>query len=210
MIGTRTPGACIRRCERWPTAGRATRLMSDAYTPRPEDKFSFGLWTVGNRGRDPFGDVVRDALAPAAAVAMLGEVGAWGVNLHDNDQVPIDATPSERDRIVKEFTCACERHGIVVPMATVNLFFDPVFRDGAFTANDARVRAYALQKTMRAMDLGAELGAKIFVLWGGREGVETDACRRPDEAVKRLRKRSTIFVNTTSTRNMDTSSRLRP
>src|SRR5256712_3136692 len=161
--------------------------MSDAYTPGPEDKFSFGLWTVGNRGRDPFGDVVRDALAPAAAVAMLGEVGAWGVNLHDNDLVPIDATPSERDRIVKEFTCACERHGIVVPMATVNLFFDPVFRDGAFTANDARVRAYALQKTMRAMDLGAALGAKIFVLWGGREGAETDACRRPDEAVKRLR-----------------------
>src|SRR2546425_11756691 len=187
MIGTRTTDACIRRCERWPTAGRATRLMSDAYTPRPEDKFSFGLWTVGNRGRDPFGDVVRDALAPAAAVAMLGEVGAWGVNLHDNDLVPIDATPSERDRIVKEFTCACERHGIVVPMATVNLFFDPVFRDGAFTANDARVRAYALQKTMRAMDVGAALGAKIFVLWGGREGTETDACRRPDEAVKRLR-----------------------
>ena len=161
--------------------------MSDPYTPRPEDKFSFGLWTVGNRGRDPFGDVVRDALAPTDAVAMLGDVGAWGVNLHDNDLVPIDATASERDRIVKEFICACERHGIVVPMATVNLFFDPVFRDGAFTANDARVRAYALQKTMRAMDLGAELGATIFVLWGGREGAETDACRRPDEAVKRLR-----------------------
>src|SRR5260370_31795398 len=161
--------------------------MSDAYAPRPEHKFSFGLWTVGNRGRDPFGDAVRDTLAPVDAVAMLAEVGAWGVNLHDNDLVPIDATPSERDRIVKAFVSACERHRIVVPMATVNLFFDPVFLDGAFTANDARVRAYALQKTMRAMDLGAELGAKIFVLWGGREGTETDACRRPDEAVKRLR-----------------------
>jgi xylose isomerase len=161
--------------------------MSDAYTPEPRDRFSFGLWTIGNRGRDPFGDVVRDALAPADAVAMLAEVGAWGVNLHDNDLVPIDATPAERDRIVKDFAGACERHGVVVPMATVNLFFDPVFRDGAFTANDARVRAYALQKTMRAMDLGAELGAAIFVLWGGREGTETDASRRPDEAVKRLR-----------------------
>ena len=161
--------------------------MSDPFTPKPEDKFSFGLWTVGNRGRDPFGDAVRDALAPVDAVALLGEVGAWGVNLHDNDLVPIDATPSERDRIVTTFKGACERHGIVVPMATVNLFYDPVFRDGAFTANDARVRAYAVQKTMRAMDLGAELGAKIFVLWGGREGTETDACRRPDEAIKRLR-----------------------
>ena len=161
--------------------------MPDTYAPRPEHKFSFGLWTVSNRGRDPFGDVVRPALTPVEAVKMLGEVGAWGVNLHDNDLVPIDATPSERDAIVKDFKRACETHHIVVPMATVNLFYDPVFRDGAFTANDPRVRAYALQKTLRAMDLGAELGAKVFVLWGGREGTETDACRRPDEAVKRLR-----------------------
>jgi xylose isomerase len=161
--------------------------MSDRFTPRPEHKFSFGLWTVSNRGRDPFGEAVRPALAPVDAVAMLASVGAWGVNLHDNDLVPIDATPAERDRIVKEFKGACATHGIVVPMATVNLFYDPVFRDGAFTSNDPSVRGYAVQKTMRAMDLGAELGAKIFVLWGGREGVETDACRRPDDAVKRLR-----------------------
>jgi xylose isomerase len=161
--------------------------MSDSLTPRDEHKFSFGLWTVGNRGRDPFGDFVRDPLPPVDAVALLRDVGAWGVNLHDNDLVPIDASPAERDRIVREFRQACEKHRIVVPMATVSLFFDPVFRDGAFTANDPAVRAYALQKTMRAMDIGAELGAKIFVLWGGREGTETDACRRPDEAVKRLR-----------------------
>jgi xylose isomerase len=161
--------------------------MSDAYSPRPEHKFSFGLWTVSNRGRDPFGSEVRPALDPVDAVALLGEVGAWGVNLHDNDLVPIDATPAERDTIVRNFKKACERHGIVVPMATVTLFFDPVFRDGAFTANDPAVRAYAVQKTMRAMDLGAELGAKTFVLWGGREGTETDACRKADDAVKRLR-----------------------
>lgn len=161
--------------------------MTDKYTPRPEHRFSFGLWTVGNRGRDPFGAEVRPTLSPVEIVRLLAEVGAWGVNFHDNDLVPIDATPQERDRIVREFRQACEDHGIVVPMATVNLFFDPVFRDGAFTSNDARVRAYALQKTMRAMDLGAELGAKIFVLWGGREGTETDGCRRPDEAIKRLR-----------------------
>ena len=161
--------------------------MTNAYAPRPEHKFSFGLWTVSNRGRDPFGDVVRAPLPPNEAVALLGEVGAWGVNFHDNDLVPIDATAAERDRIVREFKRACEAHQVVVPMSTVNLFFDPVFRDGAFTANDAQVRAYALQKTLRAMDLGAELGARVFVLWGGREGTETDACRRPDEAVKRLR-----------------------
>lgn len=162
-------------------------MPADSYTPRPEHKFSFGLWTVGNRGRDPFGDAVRPTLEPKAAVAMLSEIGAWGVNLHDNDLVPIDASPGERDRIVREFKQACESHSLKVPMATVNLFYDPAFRDGAFTANEADVRAYAVQKTMRAMDIGAELGAKIFVLWGGREGVETDACRRPDEAVKRLR-----------------------
>jgi xylose isomerase len=162
-------------------------MANDSYQPRPEHKFSFGLWTVGNRGRDPFGDAVRSAIPPVDIVSMLAEVGAWGVNLHDNDLVPIDATPAERDRIVSEFKKACERNGIVVPMATVNLFYHPVFRDGAFTANDPQVRAYALQKTMRAMDLGAELGAKIFVLWGGREGTETDACRRADVAVQRLR-----------------------
>jgi xylose isomerase len=157
------------------------------YQPKPEHKFSFGLWTVGNRGRDPFGDFVRPMMQPVDIVRMLGEVGAWGVNLHDNDLVPIDATPAEREGIVREFSKACHDYGVVVPMATVSLFFHPVFRDGAFTANDPEVRAYALQKTMRAMDLGAELGAKIFVLWGGREGVETDACRRADEAIKRLR-----------------------
>jgi len=158
-----------------------------SYQPRAEDKFSFGLWTIGNRGRDAFGDAVRPTIAPNDIVALLAEVGAWGVNLHDNDLVPIDATPSQRDCIVGSFKKACETNGIVVPMATVSLFYHPIFRDGAFTSNDPEVRAYALQKTMRAMDIGAELGAKIFVLWGGREGVETDACRRADDAIKRLR-----------------------
>lgn len=161
--------------------------MGDSYQPRAEHKFSFGLWTVGNRGRDPFGDVVRPALSPCEIVALLAEVGAWGVNFHDNDLVPIDSTAKERDKIVRDFRQALQQHGIVVPMATVNLFFDPAFRDGAFTANDADVRAYALEKTKRAMDLGTEFGAKIFVLWGGREGTETDACRRPEEAIKRFR-----------------------
>ncbi len=162
-------------------------MAQDKYAPKPEDKFTFGLWTVGNRGRDPFGDAVRPTLPPVEAVRMLADVGAYGVNFHDNDLVPIDATPQQRDQIVRDFKAACGENGIVVPMATVNLFYDPVFRDGAFTSNDASVRAYSVQKTMRAMDLGAEFGAKIFVLWGGREGVETDACRRPDEAIKRLR-----------------------
>jgi xylose isomerase len=157
------------------------------YQPRAEHKFSFGLWTVGNRGRDPFGDFVRPLISPIEIVSMLAEVGAWGVNLHDNDLVPIDATAAERDNIVCAFKKACKSSGIVVPMATVSLFFHPIFRDGAFTANDPEVRAYALQKTMRAMDIGAELGAKTFVLWGGREGVETDACRKAEDAIKRLR-----------------------
>ena len=162
-------------------------MNKNSYQPKPQHKFSFGLWTLGNRGRDPFGDAVRPSITPLQIVSMLAEVGAWGVNLHDNDLVPIDATPAERDRIVRDFKKHCDKEGIVVPMATVSLFFHPVFRDAAFTSNDPEVRAYAVQKTMRAMDIGAELGAKIFVLWGGREGTETDGCRRADEAVKRLR-----------------------
>jgi xylose isomerase len=120
-------------------------------------------------------------------VHLLAEVGAYGVNFHDNDLVPIDATPAERDAIVRDFKKALAETGLVVPMATTNLFTDPAFKDGGFTSNDPAVRAYGLQKTMRAIDLGVELGAKVYVLWGGREGVETDASKDPIEALKRYR-----------------------
>ena len=139
----------------------------NSYSPKLQDKFSFGLWTIGNRGRDPFGDFVRPVITPVEIVKVLSETGAWGVNLHDNDLVPIGATCAERDRIVREFKKACEQHGIVVPMATVSLFFHPIFRDGAFTANDPEVRAYALQKTMTAMDLGAELALRYLCYGAG-------------------------------------------
>jgi xylose isomerase len=161
--------------------------MSDVYQPQPEHKFTFGLWTVGNMGRDPFGEPVRERMTPVEIVHLLAEVGAFGVNLHDNDLVPIDATSAERDRIVAEFKKALSDTGLVVPMATTNLFSDPAFKDGAFTSNDPKVRAYALQKTMRAIDLGVELGAKVYVFWGGREGVESDAAKNPLDAGKRFR-----------------------
>jgi xylose isomerase len=162
-------------------------MSNDSYTPRPEHRFTFGLWTVGNVGRDPFGEAVRAPLAPAYIVRRLGELGAYGVNLHDEDLVPRDATAAERDRIVREFGQALGESGVKVPMATTNLFSDPAFRDGAFTSNDRRVRAYAIQKAMRSMDLGAELGAAIYVFWGGREGTETNAARDPREAMKWFR-----------------------
>jgi len=160
--------------------------MSD-YAPKPENKFTFGLWTVGNRGADPFGYAVREGKSPAELVRLLGEVGAYGVNFHDNDLIPIDATASERDAILKEFKKALADTGVVVPMATTDLFREPIFKDGAFTSNDSKVRAYALQKTMNAIDLGAELGAKIYVFWGGREGTESDATKDPMAAIKRSR-----------------------
>src|SRR5881392_3000278 len=159
------------------------KATQDAYTPRPEHRFTFGLWTVGNPGRDPFGDPVRLPLAPVHIVRKLAQLGAYGVNLHDNDLVPRDATPSERDRIVREFKAALTATGLRVPMATTNLFSDPAFRDGAFTSHDPRVRAYALQKTMAAIDLGEELGATMYVCWGGREGVETNAAKDPRAAL---------------------------
>jgi xylose isomerase len=161
--------------------------MQESYQPQPQDKFTFGLWTVGNPGSDPFGDTVRQAISPVEIVHLLAETGAYGVNLHDNDLVPFNATPAERDQIVKEFKQALNDTGLVVPMATTNLFHHPVFKDGAFTANDPKVRAFALQKTMRAIDLGAELGASIYVFWGGREGVETDSAKDPLSAGKRFR-----------------------
>ncbi|PSQ71985.1 MAG: xylose isomerase, partial [Bacteroidetes bacterium QH_9_67_14] len=157
------------------------------YQPRPEHKFSFGLWTVGNPGGDPFGPPVREPRSPVELVHLLAEAGAYGVNFHDNDLVPIDASAQERDRIVSDFKSALDDTGLTVPMATTNLFGDPAFRDGAFTSHDPEVRDYALQKTMRAMDLGAELGADVYVFWGGREGADTDAGQPPTDAIKRYR-----------------------
>lgn len=155
--------------------------------PKKEHKFTFGLWTVGNPGRDPFGEPTRQPISPVTIVERLAKLGAYGVNFHDNDLVPIDATPAERDKIVSDFKKALNDNGMVVPMATTNLFGDPVFKDGAFTSNDPRVRLYAIQKTMRSMDLGAEVGAKIYVFWGGREGAEVDGAKDAREAIKWFR-----------------------
>ena len=161
--------------------------MADAFKPDPKLKFTFGLWTVGNVGRDPFGGPTRETITPPQICDLLGEVGAYGVNFHDNDLIPVDASEQEASQIKKDFRRALKDNGLVVPMATTNLFSDPVFKDGAFTSNNARVRAYAIQKTMRAMDLGAEFGAKIYVFWGGREGAESDATKNPVDSIKRFR-----------------------
>jgi xylose isomerase len=167
------------------TPTRSTK--QDAYTPRPEHHFTFGLWTVGNPGRDPFGEPTRPAIGAVEIVHKLAELGAYGVNFHDDDLVPRGSSTAERDRIVKEFRKALDETGMKVPMATTNLFGDPVFRDGAFTSVDADVRRHALQKTMRAMDLGKELGAETYVFWGGREGTETNVAKDPQEAMKWFR-----------------------
>ncbi|MFC4637755.1 xylose isomerase [Deinococcus hohokamensis] len=147
--------------------------MTD-YTPTPADKFTFGLWTVGQTGRDPFGEATRPGFSAPHIVRKLAELGAYGVDFHDNDLIPLGASAAQRDQIVRDFRAALDDTGLVVPMATTNLFTDPAFKDGAFTSADARVRAYALQKTMYAMDLGAEFGAQTYVFWGGREGTEVD------------------------------------
>ncbi|HEY1348660.1 MAG TPA: xylose isomerase [Ktedonobacteraceae bacterium] len=183
----------------------ARAQTSDRYTPRKEDKFSFGLWTVGNRGRDPFGDFVRPELPPARSVKKLSELGAWGINLHDNDLVPFAATPGQREQIVREFKQALNDYGMVVPMATTNLFFHPIFKDGAFTSVDPSIRAFALQKTMRAIDLGVDLGAHTYVFWGGREGVDAEASKDPVEALKRMRE----AINFLSSYVLDNGYRLR-
>lgn len=161
--------------------------MADQWTPQRSDKFTFGLWTVGNTGRDTWGDPVRPVLDPERSVHKLAELGAYGISLHDNDLVPFDAPSQERDRIVQRFKQVLETTGMQVAMATTNLFTHPIFRDGAFTASDAAVRAFALQKTMRSIDLGAELGATTYVFWGGREGTETEAYRDGRDAIKHFR-----------------------
>jgi xylose isomerase len=161
--------------------------MPDPYAPRPEHKFTFGLWTVGNPGRDPFGHEVRPPLDPVDSVHRLAELGAYGVNFHDDDLVPFGSTPADREAILKRFRNALDETGIKVPMATTNLFSRPVFKEGAFTANDPDVRRFAVRKTLDAIDLGAELGAGVYVMWGGREGVEADAAKDLRAALDRYK-----------------------
>jgi xylose isomerase len=157
------------------------------YQPTPEDKFSFGLWTVGWPGRDPFGEATRTPLDPVEAVHRLAELGAYGITFHDDDLVPFGAALSEREARIKRFRQALDATGMTVPMATTNLFSHPVFKDGAFTANDRDVRRYALRKTMRNIDLAAELGAQTYVAWGGREGAESGAAKDVRAALDRMK-----------------------
>jgi xylose isomerase len=155
--------------------------------PRREDRFSFGLWTVGWQARDPFGDPTRAPLDPLEAVEHLAALGAWGVSFHDDDLVPFGSEESERERRVGAFREAVGRVGLSVPMMTTNLFTHPVFKDGAFTSNDRSVRRYALRKVMRNLDLAAELGAATYVFWGGREGAESDVAKDVRTALDRYR-----------------------
>ena len=157
------------------------------YQPTPEDRFTFGLWTVGWQGRDPFGDATRRALDPVETVQRLSELGAHGVTFHDDDLIPFGSSAAERASHIARFRDALDETGMKVPMATTNLFTHPVFKDGAFTANDRDVRRYALRKTIRNIDLAAELGAEIYVAWGGREGAESGAAKDVRVALDRLK-----------------------
>ncbi len=161
--------------------------MSDAFTPQPEHHFTFGLWTVGNPGRDPFGHETRPPLDPVDAVHRLSDLGAYGVNFHDDDLVPPGSTSAEREEVLKRFRKALDATGMKVPMATTNLFSRAVFKEGAFTANDPQVRRFAVRKTCEAMELGASLGAEVYVMWGGREGVEADAAKDIRMALERYK-----------------------
>src|SRR5437899_3315457 len=161
--------------------------MTERFTPTPEDKFSFGLWTVGWQGRDPFGDATRAALDPVESVQRLAELGAYGVTFHDDDLIPSGSSDTERESRIKHFRQALDATGLVVPMATTNLFTHPVFKDGAFTANDRDVRRYALRKTIRNIDLAVELGAQTYVAWGGREGAESGAAKDVRVALDRMK-----------------------
>jgi xylose isomerase len=158
-----------------------------AITPTPADKFTFGLWTVGWQARDPFGDATREALDPVRTVNELAARGAYGVTFHDDDLIPFGSNDSDRQAHIDRFKAALASSGMKVPMATTNLFSHPVFKDGAFTSNDRDIRRYSIKKTMRNIDLAAELGAEIYVAWGGREGAESDGAKDAYVALDRFR-----------------------
>ena len=157
------------------------------YTPTPDNKFAFGLWTVGNRGRDPFGEAVRPKIEIPDMLRGLADIGVWGVSFHDDDLMTFGASESERRRELDVFKKTLDETGLVCSMATTNLFYHPVFKDGAFTSNDRDIRRYAIAKSMRNIDVAAELGAPIYVFWGGREGVETAAAKDTRDALARYK-----------------------
>jgi len=157
------------------------------YQPTPQDKFTFGLWTVGWQARDPFGDPTRSALDPVRTVKELAERGAYGVTFHDDDLFPFNADDAERRSHIDRFKKALAETGMKVPMATTNLFSHPVFKDGAFTSNDRDIRRFAIRKVMRNIELAVELGAKIYVCWGGREGAESESSKDAFVALDRYR-----------------------
>jgi xylose isomerase len=149
------------------------------FAPTKQDKFAFGIWCLQNRGRDPFGDQTRPALSAIDAITGLAKRGCYGFEFHDNDIIPFDASAAQRDQILKDVKKAIADTGIKPTRATTNLFFHPVFKDGAFTSTDPAIRLFATQKVMRCLDIAAELGTQVFVFWGGREGVDVDAAKDP-------------------------------
>ena len=155
------------------------------YTPTPADKFTFGLWTVGWQARDPFGDPTREALDPVRTVNELAARGAYGVTFHDDDLFPFGSDDSTRQGHIDRFKKALAETGMKVPMATTNLFSHPVFKDGALTSNDRDIRRFAIRKAMRNIDLAVDLGAKIYVCWGGREGAESESSKDAYVALER-------------------------
>jgi xylose isomerase len=161
--------------------------------PTPQDKFTFGLWTVGWQARDPFGDATREALDPVRTVNELAKRGAYGVTFHDDDLIPFGSSPSDRSAHIARFKKALDETGMKVPMATTNLFSHPVFKDGAFTSNNRDIRRYAIRKVMTNIELAVELGAHTYVCWGGREGAETDIGKDPVVALERMREAFNIL-----------------
>jgi xylose isomerase len=155
--------------------------------PTKADHFTFGLWTVGWQARDPFGDPTRPALDPVESVHRLAELGAYGITFHDDDLIPFGSGDADREKHISRFKDALAETGLVVPMVTTNTFTHPVFKDGAFTSNSREVRRYAMRKILRNIDLAAELGAKIYVFWGGREGSEVDGAKDIRSALERYR-----------------------
>ncbi|MDQ1679879.1 MAG: xylose isomerase [Frankiaceae bacterium] len=185
-------------------------IDSAALRPKPEHKFTFGLWTVGWQGRDPFGEATRAPLDPVVSVENLARLGAYGVTFHDDDLIPFGSDDATRESLIKRFRAALDEHGLVVPMMTTNLFTNPVFKDGGFTANDRDVRRFAVAKVLRNIDLAAEMGAQTYVMWGGREGAEYGGSKDVMTALDRYREAVDICCDYVLSRGYDMRFALEP
>jgi len=150
-------------------------------------RFSFGPWNI-HEGADPFGPPVRPTISFDEKLSVYKELGFDAVQFHDDDAVPdLDQLSSTEIRTqAQKMRSMLDDYGLVAEFVAPRLWEDPRTVDGAFTANDAGVRSYAIERAKKAVDIANELGTDLMVLWLAREGTYLREAKNAVKATHQL------------------------